>query len=82
MKLYSCAPITREEMIELFGDAMPMEAVQLLWESPGEWTLAQLRAEVRRIAAEKHGKQLKEGFGVLTIDESKIEVVRDGKAIL
>lgn len=43
--------ITQAEMVEMFGEAMPVEAVNLLWDSPGDWTLGQLRAELRRIAA-------------------------------
>lgn len=45
--------ITREEMIEMFGEMMPIEAVSLLWEAPGEMTLGEMRAELRRIAAQR-----------------------------
>lgn len=44
-------PITREEMIEMFGEAMPMEAVALVWDTPGEMTLGEVRARLREIAA-------------------------------
>jgi len=42
--------ITQEDLIELFGEAMPIEAVNLLWNCPGEWTLGRLRSELRKIA--------------------------------
>lgn len=42
-------PITREELIEMFGEAMA--AVTLLWESPPSMTIGRLRAELREIAA-------------------------------
>lgn len=43
-------PITQAEMIQLFGDAMPMEAIALFWESPDEMTFGELRAKLRSIA--------------------------------
>lgn len=45
--------ITREEMIALFGEEMPMEAVKLVWEAPDGWTLGQIRTELRRIAGKR-----------------------------
>src|SRR5690242_13121174 len=45
------APITKSELASLFGDRLPMEAVGLLWEMPGEMTIGELRAELRKIAA-------------------------------
>jgi hypothetical protein len=41
--------ITREEMIEMFGEAVPMVAVNLLWDSPSTKTIGELRAELRAI---------------------------------
>jgi hypothetical protein len=45
------SPITRDEMRTMFGDTIPMEAVSLLWDSPGEMTVGQIRARLREIAA-------------------------------
>ncbi len=45
------APITQAEIVELFGSEMPIEAVNLLWDAPGNWTVGQIRDELRRIAA-------------------------------
>lgn len=42
--------ITQEELVELFGESIPMEAVQVLFDAPDEWTIGMVRAEVRRIA--------------------------------
>lgn len=47
------SPITREEMIEMFGDAIPMEAVALLWGTPDNATIGEVRAKLREIAAAK-----------------------------
>lgn len=47
------SPITREEMIEMFGEEMPMEAVVLVWDSPGETTIGEVRAKLREIAAKR-----------------------------
>ncbi len=43
-------PITREEMMELFGDYMPIEAVSLVWDAPGDMTLGEIRSELRKLA--------------------------------
>jgi hypothetical protein len=45
--------ISREEMVELFGDEMPIEAVNLLWGSDGSKTCGELRTELRQIAKER-----------------------------
>ena len=44
------SPITEAEMRQLFGETLPMEAVQLLWSSPDEVTFGELRAKLRSIA--------------------------------
>lgn len=49
------APITREEMVELFGEEHPPEAVDLIWHAPMDWTFGQVRAELRKIAASRKG---------------------------
>lgn len=56
-------PITQEEMIEMFGEAMPIEAVRLIWHSPPHATIGEVRAELRRLAATlaKIDKALGEG---------------------
>lgn len=43
--------ITREEMVAMFGNTLPIEAVKLVWVSPGGRTIGELRDELRRIAA-------------------------------
>lgn len=42
--------ITREEMRELFGDRMPLEAAKLLWDLPSTKTVDEIRAELRELA--------------------------------
>lgn len=39
-----------DELIRLFGDNMPMEAVEVLFNSPGELTLGEVREKVAEIA--------------------------------
>lgn len=45
--------ITREEMIELFGEEMPIEAVKLLFNSDDSLTIGDIRAQLRDIAAKR-----------------------------
>lgn len=49
----SDGPITQEEMIELFGSEMPMEAVRLVYEAPDDWTCRDVRMRLREIAEER-----------------------------
>jgi len=51
--------ITQEEMIKMFGDAMPIEAVNLLWNTDDSKTLGDIRAELRTIA-EKHKPKIED----------------------
>lgn len=43
-------PITREEMAAMFGEAMPVEAVNLLFNANPDDTLGEIRARLRAIA--------------------------------
>jgi len=51
--------ISQEEMVKMFGETMPIEAVNLIWDSPGTMTLGEVRAELRKIA--EHLKLEKQG---------------------
>ena len=46
--------ITQEEMIAMFGETMPMEAVQLAWNADGTKTIGEIRDELRAIAARRN----------------------------
>lgn len=46
-------PISREEMIEMFGEEEPPEAIRLIWTAPDSMTLGEMRAELRKIAEAK-----------------------------
>lgn len=46
-------PITLNEMIEMFGTKMPMEAASLVWDSSPDRTVGEIRAELRRLADRK-----------------------------
>lgn len=50
-------PITLAEMVELFGETMPIEAVALLQKAPDGMTIGELRDELRRIAKDAMGWQ-------------------------
>lgn len=52
-KPVSDGPITREEMIDLFGDAAPIEAINLVWNTPPQMTLREIRKQLRVIAASR-----------------------------
>jgi hypothetical protein len=45
--------ITQEWLIEHFGSTMPIEAVNLVFDSPGEMTIAELRDELRAMARKR-----------------------------
>ncbi len=45
--------ITQAEMIAMFGEAMPSEAVSLVFNAPPSMTIGELRANLRTIASEK-----------------------------
>lgn len=49
-KKYDVAELTR-----LFGDTMPVEAVNLLFDSPGDMTLGQVREKIMEMAAKWSG---------------------------
>ena len=44
-------PISRAELVEMFGTDMPVEAVQALWGADDGRTVGQVRAEIRRLGA-------------------------------
>lgn len=43
--------ISAAEMVALFGEEMPIKAVNLLWNAPDDWTIGELRDHLRQIAA-------------------------------
>jgi len=45
--------ITIEEMEELFGEHMPLEAAIVLWRPPDGWTVEQIRGKLQEIAQEQ-----------------------------
>lgn len=51
-------PITREEMIAMFGETMPMEAVQLAWNADSTKTIGEIRDELRAIAARRKAERV------------------------
>ena len=51
--------ITRQEMVEMFGKTMPIDAVNLLWDLSGTKTIEEVRAELRSIAATRGHQQIK-----------------------
>ena len=45
-------PITLEEMVKMFGEEMPIEAVTVLFNAQPHETIGQIRAKLREVAAE------------------------------
>lgn len=43
-------PISRDEMQQLFGEYIPMEAIQLVWGAPEGTTVGDIRRQLREIA--------------------------------
>jgi hypothetical protein len=42
--------ITKQELLELFGERMPLEATSMAWDPPGNMTLVEQRAKLREMA--------------------------------
>ena len=47
------APITLAEMVEMFGEEMPIEAVTVLFNAQPHETIGQIRAKLREVAVER-----------------------------
>lgn len=47
------APISKEEMFEMFGETMPPEAVELLFSAPDTMTVGKIRAALRELADDR-----------------------------
>lgn len=45
-------PITSDDLREWFGERMPVEVISLLWDAPGNMTIGEVRAAVRKMARE------------------------------
>lgn len=43
--------ISRDELREMFGEAIPIEAVNIFWGGPDDMTVGQCRAKLRELAA-------------------------------
>ena len=61
-----CAPITRDELVEMFGEDMPIEAVNLLRNTPGCMTIGEVRVELRKMAMQQLQGSGAEQVNVLT----------------
>lgn len=68
------APITQAEMIELFGETMPIEAVKLAWEAPSEMTLGEIRAKLRQMAPKHKEHQMSDIVDRLEAHMGKAEI--------
>ena len=49
------SPITQQEMMDMFGEMMPMEAVELLWQADDHETIGEVRAKLHKIATQRRG---------------------------
>lgn len=47
---------TQEELIGLFGDEIPIEVVNIIWNAPEGKTIGQIRSEVREFAEQNKPK--------------------------
>ena len=45
--------ITQEEMQQLFGETMPWQAVELIWNAPDTMTIGEVRSKLRKMAAQR-----------------------------
>jgi len=68
-----CAPITRDELVEMFGGDMPIEAVNLLRNTPGCMTIGEVRVELRKMAM-----QQLQGSGAGQVKEVVVTIIAQG----
>ncbi|MER9196404.1 hypothetical protein NKI13_24485 [Mesorhizobium australicum] len=64
--------ITQAELVAMFGDAMPIEAAELLWKCPPDWTTDRLRSELRALASP----------AVAPVADAKQKIIEFAQAIL
>lgn len=72
------SPITREEMVAMFGEAMPVAAVELLWDSAPNTSVAEIRAKLRALAKPAPAQAQVETVEVWEHDGGILVLVRDG----
>lgn len=61
--------ITQQELIDLFGHEMPIEAAQLLLSPAGGITLKELRSQLKEIAEERNRKKIEAKPTIRIINE-------------
>ena len=71
-------PITQAEIVELFGDAIPLQAVQLIVDMPAGMTVDKLRHQLlgiarARVAAPSHGANM-----LLSLHRRQLQAMREG----
>jgi len=71
-------PITQTEIIELFGDTIPLQAVQLIVDMPARMTFDEVRSQLQAIAgarasASSHGVNM-----LLSLHRRHLQALREG----
>ncbi len=73
------SPITQEEIINMFGDTIPLQAVQLIIDMPAGMTFDEVRNQLHaiaraRAAAPAHGANM-----LLSLHRRHLQAMREGK---
>lgn len=71
-------PITQAEIIELFGDAIPLQAVQLIVDKPAGMTFDKVRARLRAIAHARPGAPCEGANMLLSLHQRHLQAMREG----
>jgi hypothetical protein len=71
-------PVTQAEIVEIFGDAIPLQAIQLVIDMPSNMTCDQLRGRLKAIARNKATEQPVVAGMLLSLQRRHLTAMREG----
>jgi len=72
------SPITQAEIIELFGDAIPLQAVRLIVDMPAGMTFEDVREQLHTIARARSASPSHAASLLLSLHQRHLQATRDG----
>ena len=71
-------PITQAEIIELFGDAIPLQVVQLIIDMPAGMTFEDVREQLHAIARSRSASPSHAASMLLSLHKRHLQATREG----
>lgn len=71
-------PVTQAEIVEIFGDTIPLQAVQLVTDMPSDMTFDKLRAELKAIARNQAAVSPVISNMLVSLQRRQLQAVREG----